>query len=162
MRGRLTAHYVYYDGQHGYEALGHDAFSQRPFIEITKKLALYEDTGYTPKEVAELRDKLLGNTADDWMGMYHIAADRADKAEAEVERLQTNMIKYEICYDTTRESYDKAEAENAKLRAALSKVEDMCVSFHEGGPYQDNEEVRRIMEIYDIAHSALEGGGADG
>ena len=56
----------------------------------------------------------------------------------------------------------KAEAENAKLRAALSKVEDMCVSFHEGGPYQDNEEVRRIMEIYDIAHSALEGGGADG
>ena len=108
------------------------------------------------------KDKLLGNTADEWMGMYHIAADRADKAEAEVERLQTNMIKYEICYDTTRESYDKAEAENAKLRAALSKVEDMCVSFHEGGPYQDNEEVRRIMEIYDIAHSALEGGGADG
>ena len=32
-----------------------------------------------------------------------------------MERLQTNMIKYEICYDTTRESYDKAEAENARL-----------------------------------------------
>ncbi len=90
------------------------------------------------------------------------AIERAIKAEAEVERLQTNMIKYEICYDTTRESYDKAEAENAKLRAAFSKVEDMCVSFHEDGPYQDNEEVRRIMEIYDIARSALEGGGADG
>ena len=33
-------------------------------------------------------DKLLGNTADDWMGMYHIAADRADKAEAENAKLR--------------------------------------------------------------------------
>lgn len=34
------------------------------------------------------KDKLLGNTADDWMGMYHIAADRADKAEAENAQLR--------------------------------------------------------------------------
>jgi len=81
-----------------------------------------------------------------------------------------SLSKHDIKFITTsREGWPhaieraiKAEAENAKLRAALSKVEDMCVSFHEGGPYQDNEEVRRIMEIYDIAHSALEGGGADG
>jgi hypothetical protein len=88
MRDRLTAHYVYYDGQHGYEALGHDAYSQRPFIEITKKLALYEDTGYTPEEVKHLKTNLLGNTADDWMGMYNVAAERAIKAEAENAKLR--------------------------------------------------------------------------
>lgn len=55
MKYRLTAHYVYFDGQHGYEALGHDAYSQRPFIEITRKLALYEDTGCTPEEIGQLR-----------------------------------------------------------------------------------------------------------
>jgi len=114
MENRLTEHHIYPDGQHGYEALGHDAFSQRPFIEITKKLALYEDTGYTPKEVAELRDKLLGNTADDWMGMYHIAADRADKAEAEVERLRN-------LHDKSLVRMSIAETQNINLLAKLAK-----------------------------------------
>jgi len=127
MRDRLTAHYVYYDGQHGYEALGHDAFSQRPFIEITKKLALYEDTGYTPKEVAELRDKLLGNTADDWMGMYNVAAERAIKAEAE----------------------------NEWLKRALSDVEDWCVEFHVTGPHDPEKALKIVMTIYDIVHEQL-------
>ena len=40
------------------------------------------------------KDKLLGNTADDWMGMYHIAADRADKAEAESEQLNKTYRKF--------------------------------------------------------------------
>jgi len=81
--------------------------------------------------------------------------ERAIKAEDRVDTLQ-------IVAKENYRMYENTLAENAKLRAALSKVEDMCVSFHEDGPYQDNEEVRRIMEIYDIAHSALEGGGADG
>ena len=35
-----------------------------------------------------MSEKTLDLTVDEWMGMYHIAADRADKAEAEVERLE--------------------------------------------------------------------------
>ena len=125
MRDRLTAHYVYYDGQHGYEALGHDAYSQRPFIEITKKLALYEDTGYTPKEVAELRDKLLGNTADDWMGMYHIAADRADKAEAENAKLRAvvEAAKDHLNTDVGSRAFRQTGIELGQALAELDKEE---------------------------------------
>ena len=48
--------------------------------------------------------------------------------------MQTNMIKYEICYDTTRESYDKAEAENARLRAVLFEpsIETLASKVHDG------------------------------
>jgi len=90
------------------------------------------------------------------------AIERAIKAEAENERYKLMVKSITGGLDEAIETVHFLEAENAKLRAALSKVEDMCVSFHEDGPYQDNEEVRRIMEIYDIARSALEGGGADG
>ncbi len=45
----------------------------------------------------------------------------------------------------------KAETEVERLRNRLSKIEDMCVEFHECGPYQEGEEVKRIMAIYDMA-----------
>ena len=35
-----------------------------------------------------MNGKILDLTADEWMGMYHIAADRADKAEAENAKLR--------------------------------------------------------------------------
>lgn len=34
-------------------------------------------------------NEVLGLTAEEWQSMYHIAADRADKAEEKVKRLQT-------------------------------------------------------------------------
>jgi|GEM_PF-4309938 len=102
------------------------------------------------------------NRAEYWYEEGPKMRNRAIKAEAEVERLKLMVKSITGGLDECMETVHFLEAENAKLRAALSKVEDMCVSFHEDGPYQDNEEVRRIMEIYDIARSALEGGGADG
>jgi len=125
MENRLTEHHIYPDGQHGYEALGHDAYSQRPFIEITKKLALYEDTGYTPEEVKQLKTNLLGNTADDWMGMYNVAAERAIKAEAEVERLKLMVKSITGGLDECMETVHFLEAENAKLQLTLKKACDM-------------------------------------
>jgi len=124
MENRLTEHHIYPDGQHGYEALGHDAYSQRPFIEITKKLALYEDTGYTPEEVKHLKTNLLGNTADEWMGMYNVAAERAIKAEAEVERLKLMVKSITGGLDECMETVHFLEAENAKLRKVAEAARD--------------------------------------
>lgn len=57
---QLTRHYVYPDGKHGYEAIGHGMVEQRPFFEIIKRLAEYEDTGLTPEEVQNLAAKWQG------------------------------------------------------------------------------------------------------
>lgn len=177
MRDRLTAHYVYYDGQHGYEALGHDAYSQRPFIEITKKLALYEDTGYTPEEVKHLKTNLLGNTADDWMGMYNVAAERAIKAEAEldrliegcmrcageddherfqrlraeVERLRLMVTSITGGLDEAIEAVHFLEAENAKLRAVVEAARDV-VGFgacHDENSFWSIKALRNTIENYE-------------
>ena len=52
---RLTKHNIYFDGQHGYEALGYSMTEQRPFYEIIKRLSEYEDIGLTPEEIRELQ-----------------------------------------------------------------------------------------------------------
>jgi hypothetical protein len=40
---RLTEHYEYPNGQHGYRAKGYGIIEQRPFFGIIKRLAEYED-----------------------------------------------------------------------------------------------------------------------
>jgi quinol monooxygenase YgiN len=108
---RLTRHRVYFDGQHGYKALGYGTIEQRPFIGIIKKLAEYEDAGLTPEEIKALSKqvedaiKAIGNLqllvikkqqenekarADAWymMEKWSDAKDKLDeyhKGEAAVE-----------------------------------------------------------------------------
>ena len=95
-------------------------------------------------ELAQLQAKLLGNTAEEWMGMYHVAADRADKAEAEVIKLRTELYE-DLVYlvkeyalesdgNMTQDAIDlknklrsliftDLQAENAKLRAVAAAAE---------------------------------------
>ena len=68
-----------------------------------------------------MSEKTLDLTVDEWMGMYHIAADRADKAEAEVERLRLMVKSITGGLDEAIEIGDYLEAENALLR----KVEEV-------------------------------------
>lgn len=42
-------------------------------------------------ELPQAKDRSLGLTADDWAGMYHIAAERAYKAEAKVKLLSDKI-----------------------------------------------------------------------
>jgi hypothetical protein len=55
-------------------------------------------------------------TADDWMGMYHMADDRADKAEAENERYKLMVKSITGGLDEAVETVNFLEAKNAKLR----------------------------------------------
>jgi len=64
-----------------------------------------------------MSEKTLDLTVDEWMGMYHIAADRADKAEAEVERLRLMVKSITGGLDEAIEAVHFLEAENAKLRS---------------------------------------------
>ena len=72
-----------------------------------------------------MSEKTLDLTVDEWMGMYHIAADRADKAEAEVERLKLMVKSITEGLDEAIETIHYLEAENTKLQLALKKACDM-------------------------------------
>ena len=65
--------------------------------------------------------------ADDWRGMYHIAATRALDAEAEVTRLRTltpalpeNLPNADV-YQRNTALYTRAELESAFVAAALHR-----------------------------------------
>lgn len=64
-------------------------------------------------------------TADDWMGMYHMADDRADKAEAEVERLKLMVKSITGGLDEAIETVQFLEAENARLRKVAEAARGM-------------------------------------
>jgi len=64
-----------------------------------------------------MSEKTLDLTVDEWMGMYHIAADRADKAEAEVERLKL-MVK------SITEGLDEAIETNNYLEKIIDGLKD--------------------------------------
>jgi hypothetical protein len=83
-----------------------------------------------------MREKTLDLTVDEWMGMYHIAADRADKAEAEVERYKLMVKSITGGLDEAIETVHYLETENALLHkvadaargvCALCPVRDTCV-----------------------------------
>ena len=64
-------------------------------------------------------------TADDWMGMYHMADDRADKAEAENERYKLMIKSITGGLDECMETVHFLEAENAKLRKVAEAARAM-------------------------------------
>ena len=71
-----------------------------------------------------MSEKTLDLTVDEWMGMYHIAADRADKAEAEVKRLQTeNAQLRKVMNDVMNIALNGDAEEWLALREVLAEVE---------------------------------------
>lgn len=79
---RLTEHNVYFDGQHGFLAKGFDAIEQRPFFRIIRQLALYEDTGREPNEIAAL---------DYDVAMLKQSARHANELAVEINHLRAEL-----------------------------------------------------------------------
>lgn len=75
---------------------------------------------------------------------------KLNQAEVEVERLKIERDNALLDVEGLDRLY-KSEAELAKLRARLEDINNKCVSFHECGPYSDNEEIKRVMEIYELS-----------
>ena len=78
-------------------------------------------------------------TADDWMGMYHMADDRANKAEAEVERLKLMVKSITGGLDECMETVHFLEAENAKLRAVVEAAKATKLAFDIAANYPDKD-----------------------
>jgi hypothetical protein len=95
-----------------------------------------------------MREKTLDLTVDEWMGMYHIAADRADKAEAEVERLRLMVESITGGLDEAIEAVHFLETENAKLREYL-KSEILPLAMGASCKYQQTKEAHPTVHCCD-------------
>jgi uncharacterized protein YfaA (DUF2138 family) len=99
-----------------------------------------------------MREKTLDLTVDEWMGMYHIAADRADKAEAEVERYKLMVKSITGGLDEAIETVHYLETENAQLR----KVADAARALVPSEMYQCTRHLYALKHTLDEYDKAKE------
>jgi hypothetical protein len=97
-----------------------------------------------------MREKTLDLTVDEWMGMYHIAADRADKAEAEVVRLRLMVKSITGGLDECVETVHFLEAEVERLTA------ENCPNCGANMALEDSAKEQLQKELAQLAIESVE------